>query len=438
MRRIIESCVAGEDMTIWLNNPFDNLSEEGARAQRYAMLSAELVRRGHSVVWWTSDFSHVRKAHRDAASLASVSGAPLLMEIAGIQGKTHGWMNANGVEMRLIPTLPYRRNICFARIRSHARYATAWEDAALNGVKRGMLRRPDLVVVSLPPLDTGKTARRFRELWGCRVVVDIQDAWPAVFEQLLPFPSALSHAVCLVALCRGWRAARRSFAGSDGVMAVSEAYIDWARANGAKGQTAFGHLGIEMCECARAPSTASALRLAYIGNMGRSYDLATAINAIRSLVSEGHAVTLDLAGTGPDEQSLRALAGDCPAIRFHGQLDAAALSSLLSNCDAGLIPMFDRSMVALPNKLADYAVAGLAILETLSGETRSLVSRYDAGAWYPTGDIAACRNAVLALADDRERLAAFKSNSRKMAEEVFDSAKIYPRLCEWLEQFGVK
>lgn len=426
-------------MTIWLNNPFDNLPEEGARAQRYAMLSGELARRGHNVVWWTSGFSHVRKERRAADALAASAGAALLPEIRAAHGATHGWTRADGVQMRLLPTPPYRRNVCLARIRSHSRYAEAWEEAATAGVGTGMLPRPDLVVASMPPLGTMKTARRFRELWGCRFVVDVQDAWPAAFEQLLPFARPVSRAIGQVMFHRAWLAARRAFAAADGVMAVGETYVEWARANGATCPATAGYLGIEL----RGRDTAapdhpagSPLRLAYIGGMGRSYDLATTIAAVKSLAAGGAQVTLDIAGTGPGEQVLRGLARDCGAIRFHGQLDSEALSSLLSRCDAGLIPMFDGSMVAVPNKLADYAAAGLAILETLSGETRSLVSRYDAGAWFPAGDAAAYRDAILALSRDPAKLAAFKLNSRKMAEELFDSSKIYPRLCEWLEKIG--
>ena len=266
--------------------------------------------------------------------------------------------------------------------------------------------------------------------------MDIQDAWPAVFEQLLPFKPSVSHAIGTIIFHRGWKAARRAFAGADGVMAVSEGYLEWMRANGAACPTALGRLGIELREFTPKPSADSTLRLAYIGNMGRSYDLATTIKAVKSLAAGGATVTLDLAGTGPDEASLRALAADCTAIRFHGQLGSEALSALLSKCDAGLVPMFDKSLVAVPNKLADYAAAGLAILETLSGETRSLVSKHDAGAWFPAYDIDACRDAITALAHDRERLAAFKRNSRRMAKDVFDSSKIYPSLCEWIEKIG--
>ena len=65
-------------MTVWIQNPFDNLPCEGYRKQRYWLMAEAFARAGHSVVLWTSDFSHGAKAptaaaKRSAPSFAGVS-----------------------------------------------------------------------------------------------------------------------------------------------------------------------------------------------------------------------------------------------------------------------------------------------------------------------------------------------------------------------------
>ena len=55
-------------MTVWIQNPFDNLPSEGYRKQRYWMMCEAFVRAGHQVVFWTSDFSHAKKVQRDQGS----------------------------------------------------------------------------------------------------------------------------------------------------------------------------------------------------------------------------------------------------------------------------------------------------------------------------------------------------------------------------------
>ena len=59
------------------------------------------------------------------------------------------------------------------------------------------------------------------------------------------------------------------------------------------------------------------IRIAYIGNMSLSYDLSTAVDAVK----EDEGLSLDLAGAGPDEAALRLRAEGCGRIRFHGYLD---------------------------------------------------------------------------------------------------------------------
>ena len=66
-------------MTVWIQNPFDNLPQEGFRKQRYWLMAEAFVRAGHDVVYWTSDFSHARVSGsrpivRITSGISAVSG----------------------------------------------------------------------------------------------------------------------------------------------------------------------------------------------------------------------------------------------------------------------------------------------------------------------------------------------------------------------------
>lgn len=405
---------------VWLCNPFDNLVEEGARPQRYALLADELARRGHRVVWWTSDFNHLRKARRSRPGGTALPAA---------------YRAADGVEMRLLPTLPYRSNVGLARIRSHRGFARAWAVEGLRAVATGALPVPGLIVASLPPLGTHAVARSFRARWGSTVVADIQDAWPENFEGALPLPSCLRHLAWKILLAPSRRAACDAYRLSDGLSAVGESYLALA---GSYGSDRPGHLcllGIgETVPSVEEHPASRPLRFVYAGNMGCSvYDIDTVLRAVVRLRAEGVPVELELAGAGPDERRLRALAGGCDAIRFHGFLDKPSLAGLLRSCDVGVIPMFGRSLVAVPNKVADYASSGLAVLNGLTGETARLLGRYDAGRPYRAGDADSCARAMRRLAGDREAIAAMRRNALRMADEVFLARRIYPRFAAFLE-----
>lgn len=117
------------------------------------------------------------------------------------------------------------------------------------------------------------------------------------------------------------------------------------------------------------------LRLVYAGNMGKSYDIDTLCKAVEKV--EG--VTLEIAGTEKRENSGK--------IKFHGYLGAKELKEALARADVGVVPMFPNSEVGVPGKLADYAMSGLRVIESLGGECEELVKKHRAGTHYEAGNV---------------------------------------------------
>lgn len=402
-------------MEVWINNPFDNLPGEGRRPQRYNLLCRALTKAGHRVVWWSSDFSHATKRPR---RLEAVYRAP------------------EGFDVRLIPTLPYRDNIGLRRAWSHRRYAAAWERLAVAAVEAGALPKPDLVLTSWPPIETAAVARRFRERWGCKAVVDVMDAWPENFHRLIPGPPWVKEMVGRLAFASAHRAARRAYRLADAVSAVGVTYLGLAMRYGCRAPRHLCYHGImRMNNGASRYSLdeSEPLRLIYVGNMGRSYDLATVVRAVRRLAEAGESLRLDLAGTGPREPLLRREAKGCAAIRFHGYLSNEDMQQLLADSDVAIVPMFPDSHVAVPYKLADYTAAGLPMICCLTGETQALIERYGAGAMYRAGDEADFTRVLKDYLHRRSRLTREALASARLARENFMMDAIYPEFVRFLE-----
>ena len=400
----------------WIVNPFDPLPGEGGRPLRYWLLARAMVAAGHDVVWWSSDFHHVRKAKRTLPDS----------------------YEAEGFRVRLVPTRPYASNVSLARWRSHAAFARSWEQLARSAVTAGIFPRPDVIVTSQPPLGLFDAAARLRAAFGCRVAVDVQDAWPETFSQLLPAALARIGPVLFAPM---HRMANRAYAQADQVSVVSASYAPIVRRGRTADPPAVFRLGIDLparpqtrlSEAAGPPR--GPLRLALIGNLGVSYDISTVLAAVGSLSSAGEAVTLDIAGDGAVRGSVEAAARvSGGAIRFHGYLAKAALQELLGECDVGIVPMFGRSWVAVPNKVADYAAAGLAIVNGLGGETADLLAAHEAGIDYTAGDRPSLEAAIRRYAADRPLLARHGLAARAMAESILDARVIYPAMARWLSQ----
>jgi glycosyltransferase involved in cell wall biosynthesis len=375
---------------VWIVNPFDNLPTEGFRPQRYWLMAGAFAAAGHDTVLWTQDWSHALKARR-APSVFCGDGA---------------------FAVKPIPVPGYTKNISFRRLWSHWRFAVNWRRAAEMEVKAGNV--PDVIVLSSPPLYVGKTARAFCRNHSVRMVVDVMDAWPETFERVVP------------RFTLGWmrRIAGGNYRGADAVSAVARRYLELAHSYGSTAPQKLCYHGIKLpLGFGSAPSRRreGVKRLVYAGNMSLSYDLATVIDAVKSEPS----LSLDLAGSGPDEPFLRQRAGDCERIRFHGYLSESGLRRLLEDSDAGVVPMFDDSCVGVPYKLADYAAAGLPMISSLHGETERLLIAHGAGTVCVTRDPSSFLAAIADL-DAAVRSGRVTVASIAALASAFDADRLYP------------
>lgn len=395
-------------MNVWIVNPFDNLPLEGYRPMRFWLMSEAFRKAGHDVVYWTSDFSHANKKKR---VLDSDVEAPFDIEI--------------------LETEPYFKNVSLRRLMSHRKLAKTFLKVAREAIRDGRRKTPDLIIASSPPLGLVDASHTIASETGAKVIVDIMDAWPETFERVVP----------RFLLWPLRRKARRNYLRAAAITTVADNYVELARSYGfSKDIRRFYH-GITKGDSpltnrpkhhpsSYIPITSSLihtskgtvpLRIVYAGNMGRSYDLVTAVEAVGEL---GALATLDIAGKGEQEDALKELVErkGIKGVKFHGYLSESELGELLKKSDVGLVPMDPSSCVGIPYKLADYAKSSLAIVSSLGGESARLLNEYGAGVSYSFGESASLVQAVKSLLP---RLAEMRKASSRMLDEQFDASKIY-------------
>jgi len=372
-------------MRIWIENPFDNLPLEGFRPQRYWLMAEAFSKAGCDVVLWTADFNHTTKGKR------------VLRE-----------QKAQPFALRLVEEPAYGGNVSLCRMYAHWRYARNWRrEAEAFAEEHGA---PDAIIVSTPPLSTGCTARRLAARFGAKLVFDVMDAWPETFERIVPrwmlWPLR--------------NIARANYLGADLITVVADRYAGLVREYGYTGKVERHYHGIDISGAPpRIVSDGARLRLAYVGNLGRTYDLATVVRALAEIPD----ATLDVAGKGDGEARLRALVSELKLenrVTLHGYLDGREMVEMLAGCNVGVVPMDDSSCVGVPYKFCDYAKAGVAIVSSLGGESAALLAKHGAGAVYRHGDHASLARVLRSL--DAAKAGA---NARRMAETTLDSSVIY-------------
>jgi glycosyltransferase involved in cell wall biosynthesis len=425
-------------VNIWIFNPYDPLPGEGLGALRYAQLAEVLVSRGHTVTWWSADWSHTLKARRSPS------------------------LENRKLTVKLVAVPSYRRNISLRRVWSHLSYARGIAKQSVDHAD--VDGKPDIILFSVPPMESGAVALKLGRLYGARVVLDVMDAWPETLQLALQGSSMPAAAASLVGRVGLWpyaRLMRRYCREADAVCAQSDAFANHARRYGAVGKIGVFRLAAGSMEQgagsmeqgagsaergagsaervaggAELGSGEPILRLVYLGSMGRVYDLETLVDAVLRFLREGRAIELDLVGEGEQRVALGArvaAAGQASAIRFHGYQTGEPLNQILAKADVGVIPMDPGSQVAVPYKAADYLSFGLVVVNSLPGELEAMLERDACGMPYTAGDVGSLMAAIRPWLEQPALRQRGREGARRLFAAEFDGKRVYGAMASFLE-----
>lgn len=370
-------------------------TEGDCRVMRTGMLADELVRGGHRVVWWDSCFNHQTKTFRfHEATLIRLP---------------------NGVDCQFLFGSGYRRHLSWARVKDHRKVAASF------ALRSRAMQPPDIIVASYPTVELCAASARYAKARGIPVLVDIRDLVPdSIYEYFHPYLRPLLR----IALARYERQARQTLAAVDGIIGITDEFLEWGIAKAARPRCEFDGV-INHCYDERAVSADRVDQasewwrdrgitgcrgpiICFFGVLSKTQDIETIIRAVRGAEGRLNGLTLVLCGSGPDLQRLRQSASDLPNVLFPGQVDAPCVVSLMKMSRYGIAPY--RSTLNyvgnIPNKFVEYMSVGLPVISPLQGVVRRLIDDDGIGLSYEDGRDAECRNALIAamvMSDERYR-----------------------------------
>ncbi len=402
-------------MRVWLLKVGEPLPIDGSttRLLRAGTVAEALIARGAEVVWWTSNFDHVRKTKRFDAT-TSVKAKP-------------------GLKIWCLDSRPYLKNVSLDRIGAH-------RDMAREFVRLSVVEpTPDVVVASYPTPELASAAGRYAKERGIRSYVDVRDLWPDIWAEVLPKPL---RPLAPIALAPFHIQARETLRQFDNVLSITDEMLEWAvRKHGGKPDTAVyplaqsvvEHPGMEQARLYwRKRLKDVDLRLCYFGGLPRRTNPAWMINAIKSLpCSIRCRVQLVVCGTGGEEDNLRRLhgsSGSDSSVYFAGWVDAPKLRALAEISHAGVLAYpnsmdFQRS---IPNKVGEYLSGGLPVITGLRGPLRRLIENEGCGRVYDDGEGYKSLSRVIAdLFQRPEQITPMAAAARRVFAERFDATKIY-------------
>ncbi len=405
-------------MKIWLTEigecyPF----QEGAAPLRMGQLASALNKRGHEIVWWGSCFYHHKKEF-------------LFDEYTEIQINPH-------YQIRLLEGIGYKKNVSLRRYWHH-------KVVSRNFAKRASKEEnhPDIIISSLPNYELTYESVRLGRAWNIPVLLDVMDLWPD--DILNRLPRAL-RGLARLALSKDFLITKRSMRGADGIVSVSNGFLDWALAYAKRKKDArdnvfyIGYckkqLSLEYKPLPKFEQLINKLEgktvFTFLGSFGQSYDLELVVAAAKRMLElDRMDIHFVLAGLGEkyDKISKEVLNN----LSLTGWLNEDEMTYLLSASNVGLVPCFHMEG-AVTTKPMQYLAHGLPLLSSLRGEMETIISDYEIGFSYPAGDIPSFCSAVLKLADDSSLRKNFSDNALKVFHKKFDAESIYSDYIDHIE-----
>ncbi|MBN1943214.1 MAG: glycosyltransferase family 4 protein [Phycisphaerae bacterium] len=410
-------------MKIAVVNLFDPLPGEDAREARYATFCRALSEAGHTVTWYTSDFSHLFKERRDTRAIQTAA-EKIGYHIVFAQGQA------------------YRKNVCPGRLRNHRQVTRQLEHVWSHRADPG-----DVVLVSLPPPGLAEAAACWARGTGAKLVLDVQDLWPETFERFWPFGFGWLHGLVFGGMRR---ASHRSCQKADAVIGVAEGYVRhsdrWRRPDAL---TAVLHLGVDLAAFDRAvqpleiisvQKSAGEKWIFVSGSLGAYVDQEVIVRLMDVLRQRGrNDVRMIIVGSGPAEAALRNRLRQKglldTSVRVMGRVSYETYASLAAASDIGLLPLKPEAHVFFPNRVFQYFAAGLPVLGTVGGELANVLAEHHAGRTVSPTDTAGLADAAEALLE-RPSFPTIPAQRRERWVDDYDRQNIAERLRVFLEEFS--
>lgn len=404
---------AKHPLNIWILKDGETLPiVKDAKKMRTWMLSEALVKRGHSVTWWTSNFFHSKKEKI-------------------CEGNNVLKLNDNLI-VKFIDCGSYKTNISFQRIRHHFNLGKKFSALAKKESK------PDVIIASFPILEFPSEAIKYGKIHNVPVIIDVRDMWPDIF---LSASSWFLRPLVRVLVSMYNKKIRPCLQQAAGVVSMSEDVLEWALKKGKlkkSDKNKVFYLGYDDSHDEETELIEGLKKIpkdkiifSYLGSFNRCNDLDLIVQAAKALEEDKHFNGyFVLAGEGDLWHSISEKVKNNKNILQLGWLNKKQSSYLMNATDISIIPSKGR---ATPNKLFEALCFGKPPLFCMQGESKAILEAHDAGMFYEERNLQSLILGMKAMLEG-EKFKKMQKNSRDLYDSHFKSYKIYSEYCEYIER----
>ena len=410
-------------MNVWIFQTGEPLHSDNGnpRPMRAMNLANTLVTKGHNVVIWSSGFYHQKKIQR----------AKLYKKI----------FISKKLEIRLIPSPGYKKNISIQRLFDH--FKLAYNLKKKLDVEKNL---PDVAFVGYPPIETAFIMTSWLQKKKIPYLLDIKDQWPLIFIESVP--KILQPLIQLI-LSPYFFIAKKTFKDSPGICAMSKSFVDWSLNFSNRRKSKFDivtpltspHNKLTSLEAKRASLwwakkglvQNKVFRIIFIGSFSRIFDFDFIFNVANHFLKKDINCEFVFCGDGEFKENFKIKSKNFSNIKVMDWIDLPRAIALSKISSAFIAPYKNKTdfMKSIPNKIIDAIKLGIPLLSSLKGEVEDLIKKNKIGFVYH--DQKSLVKAICILINNENLHKKISNNAKKLYQDKFEFNKVYGRLIKNLE-----
>ena len=387
------------------------ISKESTKARNY-FISQELIKKGHSVTHFISEFNHFTKKHTSRRTTL---------------------ISKKNYKCVLLKSLGYKKNISLRRYIDHKLLSKEFLKTAEK------LPLPDIILCGTPPHNLAYTALKFSKKHNIPFILDIRDLWPDIF--LDRFPKFLSP-LLKIFLYGDFKKSEYIIKNSDAITAVSSSMSSYTlkKSDNKRIPNKIFYIGYNEPKTNSLKNSKNKNLVltipknkfiaTYIGSFGLNADPSIIIKAAKILEKDFHFIII---GQGGSFEKIKNFISSkkIKNISLTGWIPQSRISQILKQSHIGLCPTSGTGDF-MPNKIFAYLSEGKPIISAYDGELKSIIEKNKIGLNYSKSDLEEFMFCLNYLKDNSPILKNMSKNARKIYKERFALKNIYSAFSDYI------